>query len=626
MICLPVFSVREVADITFGAAASITEFLSGDSSEFFSYYTLVIRFLLPLLALIILARCIRSLLREKYDGEEWGYLSLPNGARIPLNHWENIIGRTKSADVLMEYPTISRNHAAIIRDALGFWRIYDLKSKGGITVNDQSVDGDRSIKNGDIISLGGVRLVFVALSKMKEAEQAKRRIRPGRAVGQGGTLVYLTEFQVLLGLQLCIAGGDGLSMAVPVSFAALVLLTWLCYIVMRALRRVAFEVETIAFFLCTIGLAVTASSQPSALYRQIGLLIAGVLLYFAVGWFLRDLGRAEKARLPVAAGGLLLLAVNLVLSEARFGAQNWLSIAGVSFQPSEFVKIALVFTGAATLDRLFARRNLFAFVAFSAVCVMALALMSDFGTALIFFVAYLVIAFLRSGDFATIILSIGGAGLAGFLALTVKSHIAGRFATWGHAWDFAHAGGYQQTRTMSAAASGGLFGLGAGNGWLKTIFAADTDMVFGMMCEELGLIVAISAAVAILALAIFSFRAASTARSSFYVIGACAAASIFIVQMMLNVLGSVDILPFTGVTFPCVSKGGSSLIACWGLLAFIKAVDTRQNASFAIKLPKRQKRAQTRQPDFDVPMPEGPDDPAGYGDYGDYGEFEDFDD
>ncbi len=81
------------------------------------------------------------------------------------------------------------------------------------------------------------------------------------------------------------------------------------------------------------------------------------------------------------------------------------------------------------------------------------------------------------------------------------------------------------------------------------------------------------------------------ARSSYYVIASCAAASIMVLQVILNVFGSVDLLPFTGVTFPFVSKGGSSLIACWGLLSFLKAADTRQNASVAIKLPKQKRRA-----------------------------------
>ena len=244
------------------------------------------------------------------------------------------------------------------------------------------------------------------------------------------------------------------------------------------------------------------------------------------------------------------------------------------------------------MDKLFTKKNLIVFMGFSALCVVTLGLMSDFGTALVFFVAYLIVAFMRSGDFATIFLSAGGAGLGGFLILTVKPYIKNRFATWRHAWQFPNDGGYQQTRTMAAAASGGLFGVGAGNGWLHTIFAAETDMVFGVVCEEHGLLTGIFAVMTIVLLALFVIKSSAAARSSFYVIAACCAVSMLMVQLCLNVFGSLDILPFTGVTFPFVSRGGSSLISCWGLLAFVKAVDTRQNASFAIKLPKRIRRGQ----------------------------------
>ena len=104
-----------------------------------------------------------------------------------------------------------------------------------------------------------------------------------------------------------------------------------------------------------------------------------------------------------------------------------------------------------------------------------------------------------------------------------------------------------------------------------------------MLSEELGLIVALLAVLGIVILAFFTVKNAADGRSSFYVIAACAAVSMMLTQLALNVFGSLDILPFTGVTFPFVSKGGSSLIACWGLLAFIKASDTRQNASFVVK-------------------------------------------
>ncbi|MCD8126833.1 MAG: FtsW/RodA/SpoVE family cell cycle protein, partial [Clostridiales bacterium] len=228
---------------------------------------------------------------------------------------------------------------------------------------------------------------------------------------------------------------------------------------------------------------------------------------------------------------------------------------------------------------------------FSVFCVGCLVLMSDFGTALIFFAAFLAIAFLRSGDLASVIFMVAAAGTGGMLVLHYRSYIAQRFAIYRHVWEDTASLGYQQTRTMSAIASGGLFGRGIGSGWLKNLGAANTDLVFGVVSEELGLIVAVCAVVSIVLMALFAIRQASAAHSSFYVIGACAASMLLLVQTMLNVFGSVDLLPLTGVTFPFVSVGGSSMISCWGLLAFLKAADTRQNASLAIRLPGRRKRS-----------------------------------
>ena len=85
---------------------------------------------------------------------------------------------------------------------------------------------------------------------------------------------------------------------------------------------------------------------------------------------------------------------------------------------------------------------------------------------------------MRSGSIGTVLLAVSGAGLGGFLALSIKPYIAQRFATWGHVWEDVNGKGFQQTRALSAAASGGLFGVGAGNGWLHKIFAAETDMYY----------------------------------------------------------------------------------------------------------------------------------------------------
>lgn len=111
--------------------------------------------------------------------------------------------------------------------------------------------------------------------------------------------------------------------------------------------------------------------------------------------------------------------------------------------------------------------------------------------------------------------------------------------------------------------------------------------MFALVSEEWGLILAVTLVAAIAVLAVFVVRSAPVGRSCFYTIGACAAVTILVTQAILNVFGTVDILPLTGVTFPFVSNGGSSMLCVWGLLAFVKAADTRQNASFAIRLPGR---------------------------------------
>ena len=145
----------------------------------------------------------------------------------------------------------------------------------------------------------------------------------------------------------------------------------------------------------------------------------------------------------------------------------------------------------------------------------------------------------------------------------------------------------ESLRTVPQSYREGAFGLGAGKGWLHNVGAADTDLVFALVSEEWGLILAVTLVAAIAVLAVFVVRSAPVGRSCFYTIGACAAVTILVTQAILNVFGTVDILPLTGVTFPFVSNGGSSMLCVWGLLAFVKAADTRQNASFAIRLPGR---------------------------------------
>ena len=558
--------------------------------QFAGVYSAVLRYVFPFLAILILGRCARSLLLFKKEPEIWAWLATPTGDRVPVTHWENLLGRAKGCDVVLDYPTISRSHAVLTRYDDGSWSISDVGSKGGICVNGTET-AMSALRFGDVISLGGVEFTLVPITKEQEVIQASVRTRAGREVKPGITLFLLTLFQVLAAIQLMLHT-DEIS-AVAVAFAELIGIEWALFFGLKIFRRSGFDVETVAFFLTTIGVSVIASSVPSELKKEIFAIIGGVILFLAIGWSLRDLERAKKIRYVAAATGILLLMLNLVFGVEKYGAKNWVQLGPVSFQPSELVKICFIFAGASTLQRLMTKRNLILFIGYSAAICGCLALMSDFGTAIIFFITFLVIAFLRSGDFATIALACTGTGIAGVLALKFKPYIKNRFSAWGHVWENALTSGYQQTRAMMCIASGGLFGLGAGCGWLHYVAAADTDLVFAFVSEEWGLIMAVLIVLAVVILVAFVVRSAPLGRSSFYTIGACASATILMTQVILNFFGTVDFLPLTGVTFPFVSNGGSSMLCVWGLLAFIKAADTRQNASFTIKLPSRKEEKES---------------------------------
>ncbi|MBR2892599.1 MAG: FtsW/RodA/SpoVE family cell cycle protein, partial [Clostridia bacterium] len=125
------------------------------------------------------------------------------------------------------------------------------------------------------------------------------------------------------------------------------------------------------------------------------------------------------------------------------GAYNWLAFKGFSIQPSEFVKIAFIFVGAATLDKLVTAKNIYMYVLFSMGCIGVLFLMKDFGTALIFFFTFIVISFMRSGDIRTIIFICAAALIGAVLIIYFRPHVAARFAAYRHVWEDVYGAGYQ---------------------------------------------------------------------------------------------------------------------------------------------------------------------------------------
>lgn len=182
-----------------------------------------LRYVFPLLALVILIRCGKSLLMFRREPEVWAWLAGPTGDRIPVMHWESLIGRGKGCDVTLEYPTISRTHAVLTRYDDGSWTIMDAGSTGGVFVNgkQQSLS---VVRFGDVLSFGGVEFTLVPITQEQERIQAEARTR--RAVVRPWlTLLLLTLFQMLACAQLCVHLPEDAEAILP-GFLALIAVEW----------------------------------------------------------------------------------------------------------------------------------------------------------------------------------------------------------------------------------------------------------------------------------------------------------------------------------------------------------------------------------------------------------------
>ncbi len=544
-----------------------------------------LRYFAPVAGGLVLLRAALPLLTFRREPEIWAWLTMHGGKQVPVTHWENVIGRSKSSDIVVDIPTASRNHAVLTRYDDGSWTITDAGSRDGTYVNGEPVR-ICALQDGDVITIGGIKMKFQPITQRQELLQSQLRTKASHSLTMVLNLILLTLFQAMAAMGFLLNGSEASILPALIGFGGVVLCQWLLFLFYCLIRRKSFEMEMLAFLLCTMGIAAIAAVKPTEVTKQLIAMVLGVLVYLLIGWSLRNLERAKRFRYLAVIAGIGFLAVTLVFGTEYYGAKNWLIIGGVSMQPSELAKVCFVFAGASTMDRIMNKRNLILFIGYSVLICGLLAVMNDFGTALIFFCAFLIIAYLRSGSFGTVALAVTALFFAGVMALRIAPHALQRFSVWRHVWEYPLTTGYQQTKALMCIASGGLFGLGPGNGWLKNVFAADSDIVFATISEEWGLIFACMLVGCIAVLGFFAIRTSRVARSSFYSIGACTAAGILVIQTILNCLGTVDILPFTGVTFPFLSNGGTSMIGSWGLLAFVKAVDTRQNASFAVKLSK----------------------------------------
>ena len=536
-----------------------------------------LRIAAPALALIIIIVCFVSMNRGKREDKPLAYLfTSPDEEPYRIMFWENLIGRNESCDIVLKDMHVSRNHAVFV-SRNGKWYISDIDSKSGVFVNGQKISGNCPIGEGDKIQLGKTVLT------MREPPKRTRIANKHRSKSVSGTLlVIMTAFYMLLLTIEAFIYVNDMKIFFP-SVAFILAMFGAYYVSVTVMKRPDFELETIAFLLSGTGVVMSATYVTEWGFKQIVSMLIGLVIYAFIIWFIKVPDRSKYWHYIMAVVAIALVASAMIFGTAVNGAANWIYIGGFSLQPAELAKVAYMFICAGTLDRIRKNRYVVGLFIITMIIFYMLYDISDIGMAAVFFGAFLIAVYMWSGNLKAIVIVTVAALLAVGVIVLLKPYVADRFKVIGNVFEYSDGKGYQQARALVFGASGGFFGLGIGNGNLRYISISESDLMFSTLSEETGLCNALILVIAIAGLVLYARSVTVKSRSVFYSMAACAASGLLLFQAALHIFGGLGMIPMTGLTLPFISYGGTSMMACWGLLAFIKSADERTYERISIR-------------------------------------------
>ncbi len=312
--------------------------------------------------------------------------------------------------------------------------------------------------------------------------------------------------------------------------------------------------------LLSISFVVLTRLSYEKAIKQFFIVTVSIAIGMVIPYFIQKMKFLKKITWVYALAGICALGIVLVLGSVTHGSKISYSVAGITFQPSEFVKIAFVFFVAGALHETtdFLRIMMTAIVA--GIHVLILVASRDLGSALIFFVVYVFMVYIASRNVLYLLAGFLGGSGAAVLAWQFFAHVRVRVQAWKDPWSCIDDAGYQITQSLFAISSGDWFGLGLFRGNPASIPFVETDFVFSAVTEELGLIFAMCLILISISCFVMFMQIAIALKDRFYQLIAFGLGITYIFQIFLTIGGGTKFIPMTGVTLPLISYGGSSVL------------------------------------------------------------------
>ncbi len=334
------------------------------------------------------------------------------------------------------------------------------------------------------------------------------------------------------------------------------------------------------FFLMSIGISMLYRLNPSLAKRQFVWFILGFCICLIIPIILNLLPRLNLFKYIYLFLGLSLLLATLLLGNENGGAKNWITINNFTFQPSELVKILFIFY----LSSCFSSHNLkikdLIFPSLmSFVFIVCLVFQTDLGSALIFFMTYLVMIYISTSKAYLVLLGSFLACLGSVIGYKLFSHVRVRVEIWLNPWSDISNKGYQIAQSLFAIGTYGLLGSGFNMGMPTTIPVVEKDLIFSAICEEFGVLFGIGLIFIFIMIFYRSVKISLNSQNKFLGLLSSGMTSLLCFQTFLILGGATKLIPLTGVTLPFISYGGSSIVINFVMIGILQWVSIR-NAKY----------------------------------------------